>query len=388
MKIEQRRWTKASGWSPSAPGASGAQLILACGSVDALQNVSLLGELRAAHPGGKIIGCTTAGEISGTEVLDEALVVTAVTLDATRLHGARVRLSEHGGSVAAGEVLARALPAELPGLAGGPPDPLVHVFVLSDGLRVNGSELANGITRHLPSGVTVTGGLAGDGERFGTTLILWNEQAEAGTITAIGFYSRTLKVGYGSMGGWDPFGPERLVTRSEGNVLHALDGRSALDLYKKYLGEHSQALPASGLLFPLSLRHGPAGARPVVRTLLNVDEQRGTMTFAGDVPEGSYVRLMKASFERLIEGATEAARTASGSMNSVPAELAILISCVGRKLVLKQRIEEELEGVRDVLGGQATLAGFYSYGEISPFMRGGRCQLHNQTMTITTLAEP
>jgi hypothetical protein len=68
-------------------------------------------------------------------------------------------------------------------------------------------------------------------------------------------------------------------------------------------------------------------------------------------------------------------------------DLAILISCVGRKLVLKQRVEEEVESVRNVLGARTVLSGFYSYGEIAPFLPSAKCELHNQTMTITTFAE-
>ena len=96
---------------------------------------------------------------------------------------------------------------------------------------------------------------------------------------------------------------------------------------------------------------------------------------------------MKANFDRLIDGATGAAGTGRVALGTATPELAILISCVGRKLVLKQRVEEEVESVRDVLGESVVLTGFYSYGEISPFTPGAKCELHNQTMTITTMAE-
>jgi hypothetical protein len=203
---------------------------------------------------------------------------------------------------------------------------------------------------------------------------------------AVGFYGNRLRVGCGSLGGWDPFGPERLITRSLGNVLYELDGRSALALYRQYLGDYAVQLPASALLFPLSLR-SMAGDRPVVRTVLAIDEEKGSMTFAGDLPEGSYARLMKANFERLIDGANDAARATKEALGSKPPELALLISCVGRKMVLQQRIEEELEAVRDVIGSQATQAGFYSYGEIAPFSPKSPCELHNQTMTVTAMSE-
>jgi hypothetical protein len=202
---------------------------------------------------------------------------------------------------------------------------------------------------------------------------------------AVGLYGDRLRVGCGSLGGWDPFGPERLVTRSRGNVLYELDGRSALSLYKRYLGEYAAGLPASALLFPLSLRSEVNGP-PVVRTVLAIDEAEQSMTFAGDLPEGQYARLMKANFERLIDGATDAARASAATLGG-PAELGLLISCVGRRMVLKQRVQEELESVREVLGESAALTGFYSYGEIAPFSPSAGCELHNQTMTVTTVSE-
>jgi hypothetical protein len=265
-------------------------------------------------------------------------------------------------------------------------DDLVHVFLLSDGLKINGSDLVRGLTSRLPTHVSVTGGLAGDGARFSETYVVWNGRPERDIVAAIGFYGSRLKVGYGSFGGWDPFGPERLVTRARGNVLYEMDGKSALGLYKTYLGDQAKDLPASGLLFPLSLHIGK-NDRPVVRTLLSINEADQSMTFAGDVPEGMFARLMKANFDRLIDGAVEAAKLSYAILDSQSPDLAILISCVGRKLILKQRIEEEVEGVREILGAQTPLAGFYSYGELCPFTRGARCDLHNQTMTITALSE-
>jgi hypothetical protein len=125
----------------------------------------------------------------------------------------------------------------------------------------------------------------------------------------------------------------------------------------------------------------------VVRTILAVDKAEQSLTFAGDVPAGAYARLMKANFDRLIDGAHGAAEHAVAAPGGVAPGLALLISCVGRRLVLHQRVEEEIEAAREVLGVGVTFAGFYSYGEISPFTPQARCELHNQTMTITTLGE-
>jgi hypothetical protein len=390
MKTEQRTWTQAQGWTcaSSVPLAQPAQLVLVFGATAVLQDLRLMESIRTFYPAAHILGCSTAGEICGAQVSDDSLVATAIHFEHTCVRAAQVSLSPQIDSQRAGEFLARALPHSV-SAAGvgevGSDEKLVHVLVLSDGLGVNGSDLVRGLMSNLPGGVAVTGGLAGDGARFGETLVFKGDGPEKGAIAAIGLYGSRLQVGFGSLGGWDAFGPERLVTRSKGNILFELDGRPALRLYKQYLGEHASALPATGLLFPLSVRVKPTDT-PLVRTILAVDEEQQSMTFAGDVPEGAYARLTMASVDRLVDGAIGAAR-ASRPPGALAPELAILISCVGRKLVLKQRIEEELEGVRDILGNQAALTGFYSYGEIAPFLPGERSELHNQTMTVTTFAE-
>lgn len=380
MLIEQRRWSPSGGLAAirGDGSCSDAQVVLVFGGREVLERTGPLGALTRAYPDAHIVGCSTAGEICGTEVTDDTIVATAIRFDDAYVETAFGVLPSAAESQAAGEQLARDLPA----------DGLVHVFVLAEGIDVNGSELVAGLRQGLPEGVAVTGGLAADGDRFGRTVVVNDGRLVSGAITALGLYGGGLRVGYGSLGGWDRFGPERLVTKSDRNVLYELDGESALDLYKKYLGVHADGLPATGLLFPLSLRseHGGGGNR-VVRTILGISEGEGTLTFAGDIPAGSYVQLMKANVDRLIDGATGAATASYEGLGTREPDLAILISCVGRKLVLKQRVEEEVESVREVLGPTATLAGFYSYGEIAPFSSSARCELHNQTMTITTISE-
>ena len=377
MQIEQTRWSQSKDWIPAPPGKLGAkaQLVLLFGSPACLKQTAWQEDIVGAYPNAHRLGCSTAGEIFGTEVTDETLVATAIAFEHTKLHGVSLKLGDVSDSFQAGERLAKSLPHES----------LVHVLVFSDGQNVNGSELVAGLTQHLPPGVTLTGGLAGDGDRFQETLVLWDGPPESNIIAVIGLYGDRIKVGFGSLGGWDAFGPERLVTRSASNILYELDEQPALGLYKKYLGEYARDLPASGLLFPLSLK--TSAGESVVRTILGVNEAEHSLTFAGDMPEGGHVRLMKANFDRLIDGAVGAAQTSYEAIGKTSPELALLISCVGRKLVLKQRIEEEVEGVQDVLGQETVLAGFYSYGEISPFNPSAACELHNQTMTITTLSE-
>jgi hypothetical protein len=379
METEQRTWTQGAGWD-KPPRLKDAALVLLFGDSAALADARLARDAQAAYPGAVVAGGSTAGEIAGTRVRDDTAVATAVRFGATRVRAAEVAMPtgrEGGdGSAAAGEALARQLP----------PQDLAHVLVFSDGLHVNGSELVRGMSRALPPRVAITGGLAGDGARFQRTFTVGPQGVHMGHVVAVGLYGKAIRVGFGSLGGWDPFGPMRTVTRSRGNILQELDGRPALALYKTYLGDHAKGLPAAGLLFPLNVR-APGASKAVTRTILGVSEPDQSLTFAGDIPEGAAAQFMKANFDRLVDGAQGAAQAGHEALRGQRAELAVLISCVGRKLVLKQRTEEELEAVQRVLGPQAALCGFYSYGEICPAAPGANCELHNQTMTVTTLRE-
>jgi hypothetical protein len=381
MRIEQRRWTPDAGWAVTHPAewpGFRPHLVLLFGGTGLFDDRAALSALREAYPATEIAGCSTAGEIRGLGITLEEGVATALQLESAGAHVEVVTEPLSGASDS--EEAGRRIAAKL--AKGG----LAYVLVLSPGLDVNGSALVRGLHAGLPEGVIITGGLAGDGDRFGRTLVWSAEGSSTSTVLVVGFYGDDLHVGHGSLGGWDPFGPDRLITRSDGNVLYELDGKPALALYRQYLGEHAAGLPASGLLFPLSLKQPDSNER-VVRTILAIDEAAGSLTFAGDVPAGSYARLMKANFDRLVDGAAQAGSASRAMLRDSAPELAILISCVGRRLVLQQRTEEEVEAVHDVLGGDPVMTGFYSYGEISPHNPSARCALHNQTMTVTTLRE-
>ncbi len=381
MTIDQQQWTAKGGWQQVRDGHVGeaADLVLAFGGTAIISEAQRYKELKGFYPKATIVCCSTAGEILGTTVSDETIAVTAIKFKKTTVAHAHTTIQNPLQSEERGRELAKKLPAKR----------LAHVLVFSDGLLVNGTALVQGIQEQLPEGVAVTGGLVGDGAQFKKTVVGVDGVPTSGAIVLIGLYGDSLTIGYGSVGGWDPFGPERTITKSKYNVLYELDGKPALALYKEYLGAKAKDLPASGLLFPLKLHDtSEKTERETVRTLLAVDEKTQSMTFAGDMPEGMRAQLMKANFDRLIEGAAGAASLSQQKRKKNSVELALLISCVGRKLVLKERVEEEIEAIADILGKDVPLTGFYSYGEICPTAPTEKqCQLHNQTMTITTLYE-
>jgi hypothetical protein len=376
MQLESFCYRANTGWSVREFPSLDSQdtLVLVFGAKRFQGEERPLAELLRAFPRSHVVGCSTAGEIFGTQVNDDSLSVAVMHLE----HGSvRTAVRNVAGPTASFQVGAD-LGTELID------DELRGLFVLSDGLLVNGSELVRGFSSTLPDGVPLTGGLAGDGPRFESTWIARGDQPRSGLVAAVGLYGERVRVGHGSKGGWDIFGPERRVTRSKDNVLYELDGRPALALYKEYLGERASGLPATGLLFPLALRKSANDKTPVVRTILAVDDATQSMTFAGDIPEGHLAQLMRANFDRLVDGALGAAQMVKpGAEGDV---LAIAISCVGRRLVLGERIEEEVEATLHELPKGTQQVGFYSYGEISPYASGG-CDLHNQTMTLTTISE-
>ncbi len=387
MKLEQKAFTLKNGWDSKTSSLGGnAQLVLVFGALALFKDQDLLNQVKTMYPCASLLGCSTAGSIQGAQVLEDSLCITAIYFEKSKIKGARINLSDTDGSLHAGELLARAIPYGLPGEVPGAEDKLAHVLVLSEGMNVNGSELVRGLASQLPENVSITGGMSSDSSSFQETLVLLDSEPARDTVAIVGLYGSHLQISYSSRGGWDQFGPERKITRSKGNVLYEFDGQPALALYKKYLGELAADLPASGLQFPIGI-HTSDNEPIIVRSLHGIDENDQSVSYAGDIPEGAKARLMKANIERLIAASSEVARKCMENTHAGPPQLAFLVTCFGRMLVLRQRTEEEVEGVHEVFGGNTIMTGFYSYGEFSPYDVGYKCALHNETMTITTISE-
>jgi hypothetical protein len=381
MRVAQLTWSDTAGWAVAPGERTHADLVFFFGSRQALACGARYRELRAMYPDAHILGCSTGGQIRNQDVSDDEIAAAAIRFDATPLRVACEPAPAPERSRACGEAIGRALAAPS----------LVGIFVLSDGLNVNGSELVAGIIGAVGKQVSVTGGLAGDGAEFRETLVGADCPPRKQVVAAVGFYGTAIRIGHGSAGGWDEFGPRRQITRSRGNVLFEFDGEPALDLYERYLGEdEARGLPGSGLLFPLRIFDPERPDHDIVRTILAVDHQARSMTFAGDVPEGWTAQLMRGNFDRLAAGAAMAARQAAdgvGPGRTGSDQVAILVSCIGRRLLMGQHTADELEAASAEFGPHIPQLGFYSYGEISPHRVSGVCELHNQTMTVTTIAE-
>jgi len=379
MHCEHLNWTAISGWMSERPADHRPSLVMYFAARETMASHPLHEQLKERFPQARLIGCSTGGQIGTDDVSDAGGHAVAISFRDTRIQVASIDVGQCSDSFVCGATLGLQLAA--PDLAG--------VFVLSDGLMVNGSRLAAGLSSAVGRGVAVSGGLAGDGAAFTETWVAADALPAPGKIVAVGFYGSAIQLGHGSAGGWDVFGPRRMITLSVDNVLHELDGQPALDLYERYLGPDEAALlPGSALLFPLMVRDPAAADRDVVRTVLAVDRTARTMTFAGDVPQGWTAQLMRGQFDRLTQAAMDAARMASPmAAEDAGDSLAILVSCIGRRLLMGQRINDEVDAAMRGLSRGTGMVGFYSYGEIAPHAASGVSQLHNQTMTVTTLRE-
>lgn len=361
--------------NPNDLSPENVNLVLAFAQRTLLDEILPYNNLRERYPNAEIILCSSSGQISNNCNVENDIVVTAISFEKTKIKTTQIDIVLDNNI----DELGKKIKADLLS------DDLKSILILSEGSFVNGTELINELIKQTNKSIPIFGGLAGDEYNFEKTVVGLNADATSGKIVAVGFYGEHIHFGYGSEGGWGDFGPEREVTKSDKNVLYKIGDRFALDLYKEYLGKYAEELPGSSLYFPLSMKETP-NSESVVRTILAIDEENKSMTFAGNIPEGSSVRLMKGNTDKLIDASSKAALKI-GAKPSRDTQLALLVSCVGRRIVLGDRVEEELEVVKEIFGDKTILCGFYSYGEISPTLKNVACELHNQTMTIATLFE-
>ncbi|RCW93929.1 FIST signal transduction protein [Winogradskyella arenosi] len=353
-----------------------APLVLVFGNRLLLEDPLIYQEIKVLFPDGHLVFGSACAEISLRTVNEDSITITAIEFEKSKfmIKTSNV-LNTDLDSFKTGKDLINQFPSE----------GLKNVFVISEGSFVNGSQLTKGMSEPNDDNLLITGGLCGDDTRFEKTLASYNENPKEGEIVAIGFYGESLEISFSIYGGWTPFGPERTVTKSEGNVLYELDGQLALDLYKTYLGDKAKDLPGAALLYPLNVKSEDEN-HAIVRSILNINEEENAVILAGDIKENSQVQLMMTNVDHIANASERAAKQALEFRENKP-EVALLVSCIGRKLVLDQRVEEEIDEVIEILGEGTTVSGFYSYGEIAPFHGETACQLHNQTMTITLISE-
>lgn len=361
-------WTLLGGVEPPHP-----DLVVVFGSAEPAVLRGAAAALRGGFPEAQIVGCTTSGELLGGRILDGSIVAAAIQLSTAHVHAHSAKIGSRRDSYAAGRRLGEAIVA--PALKG--------VLVLAEGIDCDGSQLLAGLCDAVGDQVPVFGGLAGDGIDFVVTRVAANGPFESGQAVAVGFYGKGFRIAQGLGVGWQPEQTIGPITNSAGSILYEIDQRPALDVLRRAAGLGRKITHADLLAAPLWIADPAWEASGIIRTIVGIDEDRGSLIMAGDLPRNGACSLMRTSVEALASSAAEAAGKA---FEQVPSSsgLAFLVSCVGRRQVLGPAASAEAQAVSQVLRDMLQV-GFYSYGEIGP--AGASPRMHNQTICVTILSE-
>jgi hypothetical protein len=337
-----------------------------------------------------MIGGTTAGEISSAGFSTGSVVIMALSNDDLEFVtgiGHNMSNDERACSVE--------LVNDILGKTGF--DPNASLLVFPNGMGGDGLKVLEGLQLSLGKDFEITGGYLGDDERFENTYQYYNGMVYKDAIVGLMVIKKSgYKTGIGVRSGFTSIGNSFFCTSSEGNIVKEFEHANALELYKDFLGEErAERLPAVCLEYPFGIiDNNPSDSTESLFQLrcgLSVDHEKGTIALAASIPEGSEVTLTTASRGDIINGAREAAAQAKKSLGDATPMALIMFSCVGRKLVLGRRIQEEVDAVRECIGHDVPIIGFYTYGEIGPIDKTkpelSSVKFHNETVVLWLLGK-
>lgn len=337
-----------------------------------------------------LVGASTAGEITEEGPLSRhSVAVMLFATDGIRFYTG-VGTNVAGGATEAGAAMAQAVFAA----AGDDKPELLVMF--PDVLAGNGADIVRGVLSVTGAHFPVVGGAAGDDFKFQETYQYHGSTVHTGAVVGFGI-SGNLKYGVGVKHGWIPIGAPMIVTRSEGSVLHELDGKPAISVYEEYFGAEAAAEVRSETLAKLAITY-PLGMtvegsdEMLIRDPLKVDEH-GSITCAAEIPQGSEIRLMVGSRDEAIKVAKEAAGNAVAGLEGKTPVATLIFNCIARNKLFGEWSKDEIAAIQSEIGAQVPLLGFYTYGEQAPL--GGevrnleKCNpaFHNETVVITLLGE-
>jgi hypothetical protein len=323
-----------------------------------------------------LVGCTTDGEISSEGFSLGSAVLAGIATDQIDF---RISVAEHLGqnSEAAGAKLARDLP-----------ESTRYIQLFSDGITGNGCGILRGVSSIMGNKLPISGGTAGDDGKFQKTWQFAGERILTDAAVALGF-SGDFKLGTGVRSGWTPIGLTKKVTKASGNILYELNDEPALKVFERFLGKHANKLPEIGVDYPLGLvgQWGDVGEEDyfLLRATMSVNRRDGSISFAGEIPEGAMVNLTCGDISSVLRAAKDAAQLAITDLGNAKAVMTFCYSCMARKIVLGQRTSEEIELIRETIGPQLPVVGFYTYGEYARLRCNRPSFLHNETVTLAVI---
>lgn len=378
MQVEQKKWSKAKGWNTLSHHTlkKQANLVLVFGSTRLVQDQRMFDEIRAMYPTAEVVLSSGAGEIMSGQVDTDTLHTTAIYFECTTIKTIEIDLKNVKDSFDAGAHISAQLDK----------DRLCGLMIFSNGNLINGSHLLTGLQLNLSESIPITGGLAGSYSLSSSTYTGLNHIGQLGKVVGIGLYGHHLKIGHASKSGYTPFGPEIFITKSSNNVLFELNNEPIFDFYKKYVDTIFEDIEEAMCTYPLGIKIEHQQER-LLRSFVRYNKKNRGAIFAGDMPEGAKVRMMRSNIHLMIDAAKEATIASGKNFGIKNPDLLLCVSCIRRKTVLDTWVNEEMESVHQAFDAKVPMAGFYSYGEIAPQSPNQKSELHNHTITITALEE-
>ena len=345
---------------------------------------SLLHGIASVGPSAWMAGCSTAGEILSDGPSRRSVAVMAIrsdTLQAVTGLGSHIRINPRQ---AGQEVAGHLLQAKISNPHG--------MLLFPDGLTGNAAELIRGIQDRMGLSFPIAGGSAADDFGFSRTYQYFQGKLYSDAVAGV-LLAGPIAVGIGARHGWRPLGKPRRVTRGLANIVQELDGHTAVNLYETYFGRAADSLKAGSLVdvsivYPLGMPI-PGEEEYLLRNVLKVDPATGSLIYAGEIPEGSEVRLMMGSKERALDAARKAAEQAVLSIAPRAPTFALVFSSCSRARLFGRRAGEEIAAIRQVLGRTVPIIGFYDYGEQAPLSAAGfrgLSYLHNETLVVCAVS--
>jgi len=269
--------------------------------------------------------------------------------------------------------------------------PLSLFTMFLDGLAENGAAAVRGVQEVFGKNFPIMGGSAGDDFLFQKTYQYYNDQVLTNAMVGIGL-SGKFSFGVGVRHGWEPIGLPMKVTKAVGGKLIEVNNRPALSIYEDYFGKKAEELikePIARMAYTYPLGMSVEGSPELLIRDVVIANEKGEITCAAEIPEGSEIRLMLGDYEKAIQAAKEAAENALAQLKGTKPKAIFVFNCVARYKLLGARIGEEIAAIQNVLGKEVPLIGFYTYGEQAPLagILGPECfsVFHNETMALMVL---
>lgn len=365
--------------------AGGRVDLLVVFSTVAYDQKKILQGVRSVSGDALLVGCSDFGEITTQGPTSQHVSVMA-------LHSNKINFSVGVGkgtdkdSFAAGRQAAEAVKR-----AAKTPPSLLITFL--DGLAENGAAAVRGVQAVLGENLPIMGGSAGDDFKFEKTYQYLDDQVLTCSMVGVGL-SGAFSFGVGVRHGWEPVGLPMKVTKSEGGRLIKINNRPALSIYEDYFGKRAEELikePIARMAYTYPLGMSVEGSDELLIRDVVIANEKGEITCAAEIPEGSEIRLMLGDPDKAVAAAREAAQDALKQLKGASPKAIFVFDCVARHKLLGPRIGEEITAIQEVLGKEVPLIGFYTYGEQAPLggVLGPKCRsvFHNETMTLLVLGE-